>query len=90
MDILHEYKDGSRLIRFPCDCFTPAHSVDLLIDKDAGVTIITLEINGDRESLLSRIKLAWRMLLGHEVLLKEVVLDDKNAQALSELLRVER
>ena len=87
MDVLID-KEGFKLVRFPCDCFLPEHSVDLIIEKDADITIITLEIKGDKEYLLSRIKLAWRMLLGRRVLLSEVVLNDKNAQALSEILKV--
>ena len=67
--------------RFPCDCGTPGHAIDLSPDVVGDELILCVTLWHDPPSLKDRIKTAWDALWGKPQIFSEVFLRGQTAQA---------
>jgi len=67
-----------KMLRVACDCLTPEHTIDIMVDKEHPFTEITLTVNAEFEPhWWCRIRNAFKCLIGKPVYCGGVVLTPK-------------
>ena len=84
MEKIHEDKD-SAIYRFQCDCYTPAHALDVEVDEKCKLVMLFFWTTPN--SFWQRIKWCWKMLRTGEGYDNDFVLRSGDITELAEILQ---